>query len=223
MSAGPKQRLKTALISRAGGSVLDLLLATTRFEIRGKEHYDQTWGRGEPVVFVLWHGRLLPCTYYQRGQGLATLISQHRDGEYIARIAQRWGYTTIRGSSSRGGTAALRELVRVLRGGQAIAVTPDGPRGPRQQIKPGALLAAQLAGVPVVPVAAGADRAWWVGSWDRFLVPKPFTRIRIEIGAPMSIARDAGEHEMAAFGSRVEAVLNDLTRKVDGDAGPDRA
>lgn len=209
------QALRTRLVSGAGGALLDALLGTVRFDVSGAEHYRDTWGSGRPVVFVLWHGRLLPCTYYHRGQGVATLISQHRDGEYIARIAQRWGFTTVRGSSSRGGSAALRQVVRLLRDGRALAITPDGPRGPRQRIKGGALLAAQLAGVPVVPVAAGATRAWWFGGWDRFLVPKPFSRVRLVFGEPMAIARDADAEALDSFGSAVEARLNSLTSEVD--------
>jgi len=212
-----RKELETAAISRAGGAVLSSLLASTRFEVRGAEHYASTWGAGQPVVFVLWHGRLLPCTYYHRQQRLATLISQHRDGEYITRIVQRWGFEVVRGSSSRGGAAALRQIVRTLRRGTAMAITPDGPRGPREVMKPGALLAAQLAGVPVIPVAAGSARAWWFGGWDRFLVPKPFARIRLAYGAPLVIPREATEREVVEeYCPDVERRLGALMHWVDG-------
>ena len=213
-----RKELEIGALSGAGGALLSSLLATTRFEVSGAEHYANTWGAGQPVVFVLWHGRLLPCTYYHRQQRLATLISQHRDGEYIARIVGgRWGFEVVRGSSSRGGAAALRQIVRTLRRGTAMAITPDGPRGPREVMKPGALLAAQLAGVPVIPVAAGASRAWWFGGWDRFLVPKPFARIRLRYGEPLLIPRGASEEEVATtYCAEVERRLAALMHFVDG-------
>lgn len=215
-----RKELKTATISGVGGALLNSLLATTRFEVAGAQHYASTWGAGKPVVFVLWHGRLLPCTYYHRQQKLATLISQHRDGEYITRIVGRWGFEVVRGSSSRGGAQALRQIVRTLRRGTAMAITPDGPRGPREVMKPGALIAAQMAGVPIIPVAAGTPSAWWFGGWDRFLVPKPFARIRMEYGEPFHIPREATEREIEEeFCPEVERRLGVLMRRVDGGEG----
>jgi len=201
-------------IARVGGAFLDALLRTVRFEVHGCEHYERTWGEGRPVLFALWHGRLLPCSYYHRGEGLATLISQHRDGDYIAKIVEGWGIEAIRGSSSRGGTAALRQMVRTLRH-SAIAVTPDGPRGPREQVKPGLIAAARLARVAIVPVSAGADRAWWFEGWDRFLVPKPFATIRLRYGAPIEVPVDADPESARLLTARVEEELNRLTRLVD--------
>src|SRR5690606_8758609 len=141
--------------------------------------YDEWTVPGKPAIYLLWHGRLLPCSYYHRHHGLATLISRHRDGDYIAGVVQRWGFRTIRGSSSRGGAAALLQMERLLRDGVSLAITPDGPRGPRQKMKPGPLYAAQRAGVPVIPVTAGCSRAWWFEGWDRFMVPQPFARIHL--------------------------------------------
>ena len=218
---GLAERLSLRAIPALGSTAIDALMATVRWEIAGAEHYRGTWGAGRPTVFVLWHGHLLPGAYYHRGQGLATLISQHRDGEYIARVVQGWGFTVVRGSSTRGGKEALVEIVRVLRRGQAVAITPDGPRGPRQQLKPGALVAPQRAGVPVVPVAAGTDRGWYFGGWDRFLVPKPFAHIRLVYGAPMLPPVSGTEAAVEAFAHDVEARLRELTRAVQGaDAEP---
>lgn len=201
--------------SRLGSIGLNAVLSTLRWEISGAEHYRNTWGAGIPTVFVLWHGRLLPCTFFHRGQGLATLISHHRDGEYIARIAQRWGYETLRGSSARGSTAAMRQIVRTLRRGKAVAITPDGPRGPRERMKPGALIAAQMSGAPVVPAAAGADRGWWFHSWDRFLVPKPFSRVRLAFGEPVYVPADATAADIETVSAVVEQRLAELMRFVD--------
>lgn len=210
--------LKTRLIAGAGGGLLSALLDSCRVEQQGTENFERFHREGKPVVFVLWHGRLLPCTYWNRHQRLVTLVSQHRDGEYIARIVEKWGYTAVRGSSSRRAAGALRDLVRYVRAGRSLAVTPDGPRGPRAVMKPGALLAAQLSGAPVIPAAGGASRGWWFGSWDRFLVPKPFARVRLAYGEPVWIPRDADEAELERISGEVEVRLNALTAHVDDAA-----
>jgi lysophospholipid acyltransferase (LPLAT)-like uncharacterized protein len=167
------------------------------------------------VVFTLWHGRLLPCTYHHRHQDVVTLVSHHRDGEYITRLVQKWGYTAVRGSSSRGGLDALRELVKHLRAGRSVAITPDGPRGPRERMKPGPLLAAQLTGAPIIPTVSGASRAWYFGGWDRFLIPKPFARLQVLYGEPVFVPRRATETELQAISDDVEARLGELMKRVD--------
>ncbi|HEY8375985.1 MAG TPA: lysophospholipid acyltransferase family protein [Nannocystis sp.] len=208
--------LRFRLAGSVGGWVLDALFRTATFDVIGEENYAPLRDRGTPCFMVIWHGRLLPAGYYHRGRGMVGLISRSQDGEYIARVLRRWGYDAVRGSSSRGGMPALREIVRLARSGRTIAITPDGPRGPRQKLKPGVLAAARATGLPMVPVAAGADRAWWFESWDRFLVPKPFARIRVAYGPPLEVPRDAGPEEIEAIGRRLEAELNRLVEVVDG-------
>lgn len=208
----------TRWITSAGGAALNALMASCRIQTVGEENFRQFWRAGIPVVFALWHGRLLPCTYHHRHQRVVTLISQHRDGEYIARVVHGWGYTTVRGSSSRGGVEALREMVRWVKAGRSLAITPDGPRGPREQMKPGPLLVAQRTGAPIVPVATSASRAWYFGGWDRFLVPKPFARLQIEYGAPLEVPRRVGEAEMAGLSQTLQGRMDELMRRVDGRA-----
>ncbi|CAA9341713.1 MAG: Protein of unknown function DUF374 [uncultured Gemmatimonadetes bacterium] len=207
--------LKQGLAAGLGGAALDALMRTTSVRTEGEENFRQFWRRGQPVVFTLWHGRLLPCTYHHRHQGVVTLISQHRDGEYITRVVKRWGFTAVRGSSSRGGLDALRELVRHLRGGRSLAITPDGPRGPREKMKPGPLLAAQLTGAPIIPVVSGASRASYFGGWDRFMIPHPFARLQIAYGEPLYVPRRAGEAQLEAVSAEVEARLAGLMKRVD--------
>jgi lysophospholipid acyltransferase (LPLAT)-like uncharacterized protein len=202
-------------IAAMGGFLLDRLMATTRIRTEGDEHFRQFWDAGKPTVFVLWHGRLLPPTYHHRKQGVVTLISQHRDGEYITRVVDRWGYIAVRGSSSRGGMQALRELLRHLRSGRSLAITPDGPRGPREKLKLGPLLAAQRAGAPVIPTASAADRAWFFGGWDRFLIPKPFARLQIVYGEPVWIPRDIDEAGLQALAGEIERRMAALTRRAE--------
>lgn len=199
----------------AGQQLLNALLATVRFRVMTPLPADAV----QPIIYTLWHGRLLPLTYFHRGKRIATLISQSSDGEYIARVVERWGYTAIRGSSSRGGSSALREMVKLARTGRALAITPDGPRGPRQKLKAGVLTLAQLTGEPIVPLSASATRAWWVDArWDLFLVPKPFATVYVRYADPVYVPRGASETELATIGAQVEATLNRLTAETDADA-----
>ena len=202
------------LAASAGGAALDALMATCRYRREGVEHYDQFWRQGKPVIFTLWHGRLLPCTHFHRHQGVVTLISQHRDGEYITRSVRRWGYTAVRGSTTRGGLEALRELIQHVRQGRSLAITPDGPRGPREKMKPGPVLIAQRTGAPIIPVVSGANRASYFGGWDRFLIPHPFARLQIAYGEPVFVPRRVSEDEIQAIMDDVERRLGELMRRV---------
>jgi lysophospholipid acyltransferase (LPLAT)-like uncharacterized protein len=186
-----------------------------RFVVEGSEHQVSTWVAGEPVVFVTWHGRLLPLLYLYRGQGIVMLVSQHRDGEYLTRLGTKLGYDAVRGSSTRGGFPALRELVRKVKGGSSLAITPDGPQGPREVLKPGALQVARITGAPVIPVMAGANRAWWVEGWDRFLIPKPFATVRVAIGEPLRIPQDSSLRDLEYKAQAIESQLQRLKTQVD--------
>ncbi len=207
--------LRQQMIPRLGGALLRAIMATTRYRTIGRETFREFQLAGQPVIYVLWHGRLLPLTYGRRGEGIVALISRNRDGEYIARIVERWGFETVRGSSSRGGMAALRELVRKVREGKSIAITPDGPRGPREQMKPGALILAQLSGAPIIPAAASAERAWWFGRWDRFLIPQPFSRIHLAYGEPLFVPRQLDQLGLESYQAEVQARLSTVMRQVD--------
>lgn len=213
--SSPFPEKRGRLVSTVGGAALSALLATCRYQIVGEEHYRPYHREGTPVIFVLWHGRLLPCTYVHRGEGIATLISQHRDGGYIARIVEGWGFHVVRGSSTRGGSPAFRQLLKQLKTGRSLAITPDGPQGPREQMKPGPLLLAQLSGAPIIPGAGGADRAWWFGGWDRFLVPKPFARLRIVHGEPLHIPHDADADALRSYSTELESRLATLMQLAD--------
>lgn len=193
-----------------GQGLLGSLFTTTRMQRVGYDDVRALRDRGQNVIFAFWHGHLLPLTYYHQGQGIVVLVSEHDDGEYITRVLDRYGFDTARGSSTRGGTRGLRGLIRAARDGHDLAVTPDGPRGPARVFKPGALVAAQLSGLPVVPVAVVASAAWHFRSWDAFMVPKPLSRIRIAYGEPVWVARDLSESQLDALGHRMGETLNRL-------------
>jgi hypothetical protein len=131
-------------------------------------------------------------------------------------VLQHWGLGVLRGSSSSGGDAAFRDLIRVIRAGRSVAITPDGPRGPRERLKPGVLQLARVTGVPIVPLAAAASRAWWFVRWDRFLVPQPFARLHVAYGDPIHVPRDAVDLEGVT--TLVEAKLKELMDTVEARA-----
>ncbi len=143
-----------------------------------------------PAVYAFWHGTLLVLSYSHRARGIVVLVSRHADGEYISQIICRLGFGVVRGSSTRGGLRALLEMGRAGREGHPLGVTPDGPRGPRAVLQAGVLHIAQRSGLPIVPLAASAVRRTRLASWDRFLIPHPWSRVAIVTGAPIHIPAD---------------------------------
>jgi lysophospholipid acyltransferase (LPLAT)-like uncharacterized protein len=194
-------------IVRAGTALIRLLAMTWRMRADNDSAVRAARASGQRVIFTLWHGELLPLLWYHRNQGIAVVISEHRDGEIIAQIAERLGYATVRGSSSRGGSRALIGLMRALESGLDGAVTPDGPRGPAHVFAPGAAIASQRTGVPLLPIRASAARAWRLKSWDRFLVPKPFATVRVTYGALTPVTA-ASAREAAEQAPQLQAVLD---------------
>jgi lysophospholipid acyltransferase (LPLAT)-like uncharacterized protein len=199
----------------AGGALLDVVLRTVRWDVTNADSWRRYTLHGQPVIFALWHGRLLPLGYLHRQQGVLGLASKSADGEYIARLLMHWGLGVIRGSSSSGGDAAFREMIRALRAGKSIAITPDGPRGPRQKLKPGLLQLAQITGAPIILCAAAATRAWWFVSWDRFLVPQPFARVAVEYAEPFVIPRNATADDLTRLNDHIEQTLNAVLERVE--------
>jgi lysophospholipid acyltransferase (LPLAT)-like uncharacterized protein len=161
--------------------LLKTLAATWRFRASGVEPWQP------PFIFVLWHSRILPLLARHQREGVVLLISRHRDGEYLADLAHAWGYESVRGSTQRGGEVGLLGIVRALQAGAVVAMTPDGPRGPRERVQPGAVAAAQHAGVPIIAVGARTSSAWYLQSWDRMCIPKPFAAIDVRYSAPIRI------------------------------------
>ena len=142
---------------------------------------------------AFWHGRILPATYYFRDRGIVVMTSENFDGEWIARIIERFGFETSRGSSSRGGIKALLQLKRDMAAGKSAGFTVDGPRGPARVAQPGAVWLAKTTGNPVLPFHLEASRYWTIGSWDRTQIPRPFTTVSIVVGEPLYVAPDADD------------------------------
>jgi lysophospholipid acyltransferase (LPLAT)-like uncharacterized protein len=198
-----------------GRGLLGSYFPLVRCTREGAENLQQFRRRGEPVVFVFWHGQLLPLVHFHRNEGIVVLVSDHSDGEYITRVILRHGFGAARGSSTRGGVKGLKGILRAIRNGKDLAFTPDGPKGPRHVFKWGALTAAQLSGAPVIPVAVGADRAWYLKSWDRFMIPKPLSSLRIRYGPPRWVPREASEEELKRLAADLEKELKQLTLELN--------
>jgi lysophospholipid acyltransferase (LPLAT)-like uncharacterized protein len=197
------------MVSGITSHVIRLLATTWRFEVRN----DERWRAARrPQVFILWHETLLPLLWLHRNQGVAIVVSEARDGQYLSDLATALGYGAVRGSSSRGGARALLGAVRQLQAGRSVAFTPDGPRGPRREIKPGFVAAAQRGGGLIVPVHAEADRAWRLHSWDRFMIPKPLSRVRVTYGQTFAVSE--GEAGLAEGMARAIEGLNEVSRMV---------
>jgi lysophospholipid acyltransferase (LPLAT)-like uncharacterized protein len=174
------------------------LRATLRLRHHGDERVRERERRGEPFILAFWHRHLLLMPYAYRGRRISVLVSQSQDGELIARTVARLGIDSSRGSSSRGGIAGMRSLLRKAADGWDIAFTPDGPRGPLREVQPGVILAAAATGLPIQPVAIAASRAKLLRSWDRFVVPLPFSAVHFVYGEPLVVERRGNLEQAAA-------------------------
>lgn len=197
---------RVALAVRLGGAALRMLARTWRIRVVNRAPSQALRDAGQPVILTLWHGEMLALLWHHRGEGIAVLISEHGDGEIIARVAESLGLRTVRGSTSRGASRALLGMTRVVQEGGDVAFTPDGPRGPARAFAPGALIVAQRSGAPIVTLRATARRCWRLRSWDRFMIPKPFARITITYGTPVFVDA-ATPREAAQLGDRFQALM----------------
>jgi lysophospholipid acyltransferase (LPLAT)-like uncharacterized protein len=192
---------------RAGVAILRMLASTWRMRSHNIEGLHAARANDKRVIFALWHGELLPLLWQHRGENVAIVISEHRDGEIIAQVAESLGYSTVRGSSSKGGSRALIGLMREIDAGRDGAITPDGPRGPARVFAPGAAVASQRTGAYIVPIRAAASRAWRLKSWDRFLIPKPFARVDVSYGV-LTVVEAASPREAAEQAPKLQALLD---------------
>ena len=206
-----------AVLAWAAVAYIRLVHATTRWTVVCPPRVEALEAAERPYLVCFWHGRLLMMgsAWRRPPERFHMLISEHRDGILIARAIARLGFSTIGGSSKRGGTSALRAMQRLLRAGECVGITPDGPRGRRMRAKLGAVKAAQLADVPLLPVAYATARRRIFNSWDRFCLALPFSRGVILWGEPVLVARDAGEAALQGARLLLEERLNAITAEAD--------
>jgi lysophospholipid acyltransferase (LPLAT)-like uncharacterized protein len=191
-ASGKRQAsLGLAMLAWAAAVFVRLLGHTWRSRVSHDGDVHRLRADRQPIVFTIWHGEMLPLLYQHRRQGVAVLISEHGDGEIIAQIAERLGYRTVRGSTSRGAARAILELARVVGEGHDLAITPDGPRGPNRSVAPGALVVAHRTGAPLIGAVAVASSAWRLRSWDRFMIPRPFARVAFGYSDPSALETTA--------------------------------
>ncbi len=194
---------------------LRLLYFTLR-PVHVQQHFERrAWKGGTPVLLAFWHGRMLYFLHRYHRQRFTILVSPSKDGEFATQVLQRFGVHVIRGSSSRGGAQALRELVRQVRGGYHAAFTPDGPRGPRYQVQPGIVAVARKTGAAIVPVTYSARWKKVFRSWDAFLMPLPFSRVVVIYGAPIYVPAHASPAVFQAKRHEVETSLRHITEMAD--------
>ncbi len=208
-----KERLVIRLSGAAGYLLTNVLGKLTRFEVDGWENLDTVHAAGRQPVLVFWHDRILLATYYFRDRKIIVLSSMSFDGEYTARIIQRFGFGAIRGSSSRGGSAAIVNMIKTVRKGLPAGFTVDGPRGPRYQVKTGPVLVAKKTGYPMLPFMVEARKYWSLRSWDRLQIPRPFTRAIVMIGEPIYVDPKADDIEIEKKLGELQAALDNLVEK----------
>ena len=205
-----RKRAEVALIAGLGYPVINILGHSLRWRTEGLHHVDAIVASGRQPVMAFWHGRILPATFYFRRRGIVVITSENFDGEWIARIIERFGYGTARGSTTRGGRKALIQLVHDMAAGKSAGFTLDGPRGPARVAQPGAVWLARRTGNPLLPFHLEASSHWTVNSWDRTQIPKPFSTVALVVGEPIDVNGDARDEELEATRRALEQRLSDL-------------
>jgi hypothetical protein len=208
--------VRSRILSRLAGALLFLHRSTLRVERVHFDRYVRLKARGVPILFALWHGRMFLSIQAHRQEGIVTMASRSKDGAIIAGWLERNGYSVVRGSSTRGGSEALREMVRRVRSGRAAALTVDGPTGPPREVQPGIVQLARLTGGWILPITSSSARPRFLSSWDRYLLPRPFSANVVLYGEPFPI--DAANSDADAQ-EQIARALDDATAEADRLAG----
>jgi len=206
----------TRLLSLLAGVLVVLLRATVRVRVLHGERCRDLKAQGVPILFALWHGRMFLSILQHRKQGIVTMASRSKDGEIIAGWLTRNGYVAARGSTTRGGGEALREMVRHVRSGRHAALTVDGPKGPPRTVQPGIVELARLTGGWILPITSSCSRPRFLASWDRYLLPLPFSRGVVGYGEPFPIGAEVSDEAAAG---RIAEALDAATAEADAAAG----
>jgi lysophospholipid acyltransferase (LPLAT)-like uncharacterized protein len=209
------KRLLFWLATRLGWLAILLLGHLTRLRFHGREHFEKLRDSRQPFIYCIWHGKILMPIFAHRHEKNCAMVSEHTDGEMIAQTLHRLGYITVRGSSTRGGSRAMIAMIRTLKGGGAGAIMPDGPQGPRHVFKPGTLVIAQRAQAYILPFTFASTRAWVLRSWDRFTIPKPFSKSVAYYGEPIAIPAVLTEDEFESIRLMVEQKMLDLEEQAE--------
>ena len=213
------ERIKFFLVGVLGSIFLRLLFCTISIrEI--PDTLSQNYKRqGKCMIYAFWHAHILVPSYVGRNLGAKVLISQHRDGEYIAQVVQWLGNDVARGSTTRGGARALLSMIKKVKEKKvSLAITPDGPKGPRFVVQSGVITLGQKTRYPIIPVMVHHSKCWELPSWDRFCIPKPFSKVVLIYGDPISIPTKLGKSEVEEYRISLEKSFNKLENEVGGMA-----
>ncbi len=210
-----RRRLRNRLVGLLGPMLLRAWVGSLRIRWSGPGIIRPRPAGRENVIYVFWHQRLLPFAVTHRGLEVRALISAHGDGEMLSVLAEGLGHKPIRGSSTRGGSRAVRALLSEVGCGRDFVITPDGPRGPRHVFHPGAAYFASRSGLMVIPASASYRRSWSLGSWDGFIIPRPFTRAVIHAGVPIAVPPDLDDAGLEEWRSTLERSLRAVTEETD--------
>lgn len=215
------RRVLFAIVAPIAAGLLRTIWASYRYQVHGDEKLRELAKSGTPLVLAFWHEGIMVLGWYSArlfkiGAKVAYLISPSVDGELGVQILALFGGTAVRGSATRSGVTALRGLYRAIcRDKKSPCITLDGPKGPRRYCKPGAVMIARMAGVPVVPIACAARRSLRPHTWDRHLLPLPFTRVVITVGEPYTIAADGGDDDLEVQRCELENRVNSLLEEAE--------
>jgi lysophospholipid acyltransferase (LPLAT)-like uncharacterized protein len=201
------------LVARIGAIFFKLLYLTLRKKVSGQEFLEESLASGRPIILAVWHNRCLLFIFdylrrRPRGRDIYLGVSGSRDGELATGVLARLGVNVVSGSASKGGTRALRELVKLSRSGEDLAFVPDGPRGPLYVVKKGVLAASKMSAIPILPITWGAKHKIRVNSWDRLMLPLPFSRVNYIYGTPLVVPRDCDDAGMDALAEDLAAELH---------------
>lgn len=211
-----RDRFLAIFVSWLAWILIQFIGRTSRLRVYRSTGFQDRVNRGLPLVYAFWHRYQMLMLYEKRNSGVFVLVSRSKDGEFVAQALHRLGFHTVRGSSSRGGGSAFFQLMDVVRAGQSVAFTPDGPRGPLQSIQPGVLALAVKMGIPVVPLAWAGTRTKALKSWDRFLVPLPFGRYQVVFGEPIFFEENGPEAE-EKLRTALNAMESEAQERLTGD------
>ncbi|HEY6765638.1 MAG TPA: lysophospholipid acyltransferase family protein [Candidatus Sulfotelmatobacter sp.] len=206
-----RQRIVLRLIIAAGYWFIRLVGPTLRICISREEGAQETIAQ-RPLIASFWHACIIPATYMCRNLGVRVMSSNSYDGEYMGRIIRKFGFVAVKGSSSRNAVRALLGLRRALDDGWTVAFSIDGPRGPRYKVKPGPVALARSSGVPLTMFHMAVEKAWVLNTWDRLIIPKPFSRVLVRFGRLIEVPRAASDEEIDRYQSELQAAL-DRTRE----------
>ncbi|MBM7622929.1 lysophospholipid acyltransferase family protein [Sporohalobacter salinus] len=210
------KRIKTYLIYLVALILVTVTNLTLRLQVTGEKKVKRLKQQGKNLIFAFWHGKMLVPIYYLRHRGYYGLASRSRDGEYISRVLKKLGWNVVRGSTSRGSVRALLKLIKVLKQGEDVAITPDGPRGPRHTTKAGAVyLAKKSSDSLIIPIGVAFTNKKVINSWDRFNLPYPFTKGSLFFGDPIEVSSDADEDQIETKRKQVDNALKTAFKKAE--------